>query len=133
MRIGNSSVSSIGGYASWSNISDGRYKKEIRENVPGLGFINKLAPVTYHLDVTGIKTFLGEDITGEETREGFKEKSAEEKALVENGVKEKESIVYTGFIAQEVETAAKEIGYDFSGVDNRKMKAACMVCGILNL
>ncbi|MEO6168681.1 MAG: tail fiber domain-containing protein [Chitinophagales bacterium] len=117
VRIGNSSVSSIGGYASWTNISDGRYKKEIRENVPGLEFINKLTPVTYHLDVTGIKTFLGEDITGEETREGFKEKSAEEKALGENGVKEKEQIVYTGFIAQDVETAAKEIGYDFSGVD----------------
>ena len=29
-------------------------------------------------------------------------------------------IVYTGFIAQEVEQAAKETGYDFSGVDAPK-------------
>ena len=29
----------------------------------------------------------------------------------------KEQILYTGFIAQEVETAAKELNYDFSGVD----------------
>jgi hypothetical protein len=29
----------------------------------------------------------------------------------------KSQIVYTGFIAQEVEQAAQETGYDFSGVD----------------
>ena len=29
----------------------------------------------------------------------------------------KQRIVYTGFIAQEVEKTAKELGYDFSGVD----------------
>lgn len=29
----------------------------------------------------------------------------------------KEKIVYTGFIAQEVESAAQKIGFEFSGVD----------------
>ena len=29
----------------------------------------------------------------------------------------REKIVYTGFVAQEVEAAARAIGYDFSGVD----------------
>ena len=33
---------------------------------------------------------------------------------------DKEQIRYTGFIAQEVEEAAKELGYDFSGVDAPK-------------
>jgi hypothetical protein len=32
----------------------------------------------------------------------------------------KEKIVYTGFIAQEVEAAAQSIGFDFSGVDAPK-------------
>jgi len=51
VRIGNSSITSIGGYANWTNISDGRVKKNIKENVPGLDFINKLKPVTYNLDL----------------------------------------------------------------------------------
>jgi hypothetical protein len=35
-------------------------------------------------------------------------------------VAEKNKIKYTGFIAQEVEKAANEVGYDFSGVDKPK-------------
>ncbi len=38
VRLGNSSVTSIGGYTNWSNISDGRVKKNIKQNVPGLAF-----------------------------------------------------------------------------------------------
>ena len=34
--------------------------------------------------------------------------------------KDKEKIVYTGFIAQDVEKAARELGFDFSGVDAAK-------------
>jgi hypothetical protein len=33
---------------------------------------------------------------------------------------EKEKIVYTGFIAQEVEATARSLGYDFSGIDSPK-------------
>ena len=51
VRIGDGSVTSIGGYANWTNISDGRVKKNIKQNVPGLSFINKLQPVTYNLDL----------------------------------------------------------------------------------
>src|SRR6478735_5940395 len=39
VRVGNSFVTSIGGYADWSTISDGRVKKNIKDNVPGLSFI----------------------------------------------------------------------------------------------
>ena len=36
---------------------------------------------------------------------------------MKKAIAEKESMVWTGFIAQEVETAAKATGFDFSGVD----------------
>jgi hypothetical protein len=118
VRLGNSSVTSIGGYANWTNISDGRYKKNIKENIPGLAFINKLRPVSYNLDIHGIEKFLhpedkrfdkmSPDVAG-------KSKTADEKAMAE-----KEKIVYTGFVAQEVEKSAKELNYDFSGVDAPK-------------
>ena len=32
-------------------------------------------------------------------------------------ISEKEKIIFSGFLAQEVEQAAKAIGYDFSGLD----------------
>src|SRR5204863_6379656 len=37
-----------------------------------------------------------------------------------NSKKLKEQTIYTGFIAQDVEKAAKELNYDFSGVDAAK-------------
>jgi hypothetical protein len=108
VRIGNSSVTSIGGYVNWSNLSDGRFKKNIKENVPGLEFINALKPITYTLDINGISKFLGEDVT-------VRNKQAS--AVDQQGKDEKSKIIYTGFIAQDVEAAANKIDYDFSGVD----------------
>lgn len=42
----------------------------------------------------------------------------------------KEQTNFTGFIAQDVEKAAKEINYDFSGVDAAKNdhEGTCTVC-----
>ena len=54
VRIGNSAVSSIGGYVSWSNLSDARMAKNIHNDVPGLNFINNLQPVTYNMDLNAI-------------------------------------------------------------------------------
>ena len=56
-RIGDASITSIGGYTTWSNLSDGRFKKNIQENVVGLDFILKLRPVTYNLDMDAIARF----------------------------------------------------------------------------
>lgn len=115
VRIGNSSVSSIGGYVSWTTVSDGRYKKKVTENVPGLSFINKLRPVTYHLDVTGLRTALGEDVSnGNEDPISGKAAPDEE---TKQSIDAKEKMLFTGFIAQEVEKAATDEGYDFDGVD----------------
>jgi hypothetical protein len=119
VRIGNASVTSIGGQVSWSTLSDGRYKKEVKDNVPGLTFITKLKPVTYHLDVNSIKNLLQEDRQQNSTLKKDAVNN-DERALTEKGVNEKTQILYTGFIAQDVEKTAKDIGYDFSGVDAPK-------------
>ena len=120
VRIGNSSITSIGGQVDWTTLSDGRYKKDIRENVPGLQFINKLKPVTYKINVAGIRNFVKEDAESAQNENESSGINSENKSLIETSIKEKEKIVYTGFVAQEVEKAAKEIGYDFSGVDAPK-------------
>ena len=109
VRIGNASTTSIGGYVGWSVLSDGRFKKNIQENVVGLEFINKLKAVTYNLDITGINSRLASSRT------------AGEKPVVDrSALAEKEKIIYSGFIAQDVEKAANETGYIFNGVDAPK-------------
>ena len=114
VRIGNSSVTSIGGYASWTNLSDKRAKKNIRADVPGLDFINRLQPVTYNLDLDAIDDLLKIDKT---KREGEEELPQELKDINKKAREAKEKQLQTGFIAQDVEAIAKSIGYDFSGVD----------------
>ncbi|MGB4845845.1 MAG: tail fiber domain-containing protein [Ferruginibacter sp.] len=107
-RIGNSSTTSTGGFTNWTNISDGRFKKNIQEDVKGLDFIMKLKPVTYQLDIQALSKKLNEH------------KSDTWNTDMQIAAIEKAKIIQSGFIAQDVETAAKELGYDFSGVDNPK-------------
>ena len=87
VTIGNSNVTGIRGHVSMSTFSDKRMKKNIKSNVPGLSFINKLQPITYNLDF-GSGTGSPQD-----------------------------NKLYTGLAAQDVESVAKSIGYNFSGVD----------------
>lgn len=114
-RIGNSSTTSIGGYTNWSNISDGRVKKNIKANVPGLSFINKLKAVTYNLDLD-----VADRITQNVTRKDKQGKAIAPLQQETNARNVKQQIVYTGFVAQDVEKVAKELNYDFSGVDAAK-------------
>ena len=107
-RFGNSATMSYGGWANWTDVSDGRYKKNIRANVPGLEFILRLEPVTYNLDVSAISRDLNEN------------QGKEWNIEMKNAIAEKEKMLQTGFIAQEVERIAREIGFDFSGVDAPK-------------
>ena len=100
VRVGNGSVTSIGGAVSWTNFSDERIKTNIKQDVPGLSFINLLKPVTYNVDL-------------KKEEQIFNRKDSIES-------KEKydiQKIKFTGFIAQEVEAAAKKINYNFSGID----------------
>jgi hypothetical protein len=117
VRIGNNYTTSIGGYTTWTNISDGRVKRNIRENVPGLNFINKLKPVTYNLDLDAADKIMAiaeeKGVDGKTTtRQLSKTDIAARQA--------KQQEVYTGFIAQDVEKAARELKYNFSGVDAAK-------------
>ena len=57
-RIGNSEVTSIGGYVGWTTLADKFFQKNIKNNVPGLDFINKLNPVTYQVSTDAIKQFI---------------------------------------------------------------------------
>ncbi|MBL0356940.1 MAG: tail fiber domain-containing protein [Chitinophagaceae bacterium] len=107
-RIGNAATNSIGGYANWSNISDGRYKKDVNENVPGIDFIMQLRPVTYHLNVSSLSKKLNEG----------RGRQLDKYSLL--AIADKEKILQTGFVAQEVEATANKMGYDFSGVDKPK-------------
>jgi nucleoside-triphosphatase THEP1 len=62
--------------------------------------------VTYQLDIAGLDSKLN-------TKGGPNELS--KKSVNKNG-----KTVFSGFIAQEVEQAARETGYDFSGIDKPK-------------
>jgi hypothetical protein len=101
VRIGNPSTTSIGGQVSWSTLSDGRFKKDLREDVSGLDFINKLRPVSYVVDKKAVDKFRG--IPDSITQQFHQSKSA--------------PIRETGFVAQEVEALVKKTGYVFSGVE----------------
>lgn len=107
-RIGNLATNSIGGTVGWSTLSDGRYKTDMKENVKGIDFIMKLRPLTYHLKLTALADRMDE-MAG---RKGGKKDATTRQVLAQ-----KELAIHTGFVAQEVEQAAKESGYEFSGVD----------------
>lgn len=106
VRIGNSNVTSIGGFANWTNVSDGRFKQNVADDVPGIAFINRLRPVTYQIDLDAVDRF-------------FEEHYNERDTLSARNL-HKEHLRVSGFIAQEVEAAAQATGYDFSGVDAPK-------------
>jgi hypothetical protein len=100
VRIGDPSVTSIGGQVNWTTFSDARIKNNIEENVKGLEFINLLRPVTYHYDITKEQELLGRKDSNNW-----------------QGKFDIEKIPFSGFIAQEVEEAARKVDYNFSGVD----------------
>jgi len=117
VRIGDEVVHSIGGQVGWTTFSDGRYKKNIKENVPGLAFVNSLRPVTYSVDVNSLNSYYSK---------GKKQTSSDlkESESLKRSADEASKIIQTGFVAQEVEAAANKLGYDFNGVDKPKNKEA---------
>jgi len=113
--IGNYTVTSVGGAVAWSTVSDGRAKKNIRTDVPGLDFINLLQPVTYNLDLDAMDNLLGIDKAKKDKLEEGMPQDLKDKN--EKAKKDKEAQVQTGFVAQDVEKTAKSISYNFSGVN----------------
>ncbi len=102
IEIGNTSITAIAGQVGFSTYSDARIKDNIREDVPGMSFIIKLRPVTYNLNIH---------------RENEMVYKGSNKEVADwEGKYDIEKIKMTGFLAQDVEQAAREAGYDFSGV-----------------
>jgi hypothetical protein len=118
MRVGNPATTSIGGPVGWSIVSDGRVKKNIKENIPGLSFITRLRPVTYNINTAAIESIQQARIS--EIAKTTKRPANTLSAQMLAAYNAKEKILYTGFVAQEVEQAAKNLNYDFNGVDAPK-------------
>jgi trimeric autotransporter adhesin len=129
-RFGNTATNSIGGYANWTNFSDGRYKKNMKEDVIGLDFIMRLRPLTYNLDVTAIQAHLHSTaqqppkpvvgVRGIRTQATATAAPRTADQHIQQAMAEREREVLSGFSAQEVENAAQSAGYTFSGVDRPK-------------
>jgi hypothetical protein len=80
-------------------------KQDIKDDVPGLAFITRLKPVTYHINLSKQKEIARANTNDEKDWEG------------KNDIEKRKM---TGFLAQDVEQAADEIGYNFSGVHTPK-------------
>jgi len=110
VRIGGTGVTVIEGQVNWSYPSDGRFKFNINENVKGLDFIKLLRPVVYNFDTKQFDEFLMKNMTD----------SARKERMGKQDYTESSRIRQSGFIAQEVEKAAIQSGYDFNGIHKPK-------------
>jgi len=105
IRFGNAAVTVVEGPVAYT-VSDGRFKNNISEkDVKGLEFIKLLRPVVYNFDSKKFQEFLIKNMP-----------DSIRKKYLENDFDPSTAIRQSGFIAQEVEKAAKEIGYNFNGV-----------------
>lgn len=102
VEIGNSSVTWIGGQVGWSTYSDERIKDNISDDVQGLAFITKLRPVTYTLNI--------------HRQKGMTQRNNQKEEIDWPGKFDIEKKKISGFLAQQVEEAAKASNYDFHGV-----------------
>ncbi len=130
--IGNTSITVIGGYSNWMNLSDKRYKKNIKKEKNHLDFILQLSPVSYQYNTFKIvkeqqqqkaiarnKTSYSNQesdntqISSREYEVALKNRNANELKAAE----QKDKIRYSGFLAQDVEKVANKVGYgEFSGI-----------------
>ena len=78
-------------------------------------FINSLRPVSYKVDINSLNEYYDKGKRHDSTYE-------EVKTSRKPSADEASKIVYNGFIAQEVEAAAKKLNYNFSGVDKPQTK-----------
>ena len=102
IMLGNTAITHIRAQvSSITAYSDRRFKTNIQENVSGLDFIMKLKPVTYNVRPTELHKIWG---TPDSLYNNIDFSAAE-------------NMTNIGFIAQDVEMAAKESGFNFPGID----------------
>ena len=121
VRIGDYNVTSIGGAVSWSTLSDGRFKRNIQEDIAGLEFIEKLRPVSYEIDQQKLQSFLKIEekekaVTQARVSQNPADQANQKVTPTSNKVKQT-SLRTIGFVAQEVAQLIEEKGYMFSGVE----------------
>ena len=107
MRLGNSAVTRIETQVGLTVVSDGRYKFNVTEEVKGLAFIKKLRPVIYQYNT---------QLMDKEWMKNEFDTMVKHNPQLLKDYEIASNIRYSGFIAQEVEQAAKESNYDFNGV-----------------
>jgi hypothetical protein len=89
--------------------SDARFKTNVKEDVSGLDFILKLKPVTYNVRPTELHKIWG-------TPDSLVQK-------IDHSQIEKQTQI--GFLAQDVEQAALESGFNFPGLMSLEMTMRC--------
>lgn len=109
IRIGDGNVTTVEG-TGWSLPSDGRFKTNVKNNVPGLDFIMGLRPVTYQFDVMAFNAHVDPDRFS-----NFDTLDTKNQEMLTSARRATERI-HTGFIAQEVEETAKKLHFNFNGV-----------------
>ncbi len=114
VMLGSYSTESVASYAEYTELSDKRFKKNISEVTHGLDFIMQLKPVTYNYDISALMKFYAGTEQPVHLQNDILRLKWQER--MRGAITRKESILYTGFLAQDVERAAQKIGYDFSGV-----------------
>ena len=106
IRLGSAAVTEVETQFAYTTVSDGRFKTDINEQeVKGLAFIKKLRPVVYNFDTKKFQQFLVHNMPADA-----------QKTYMDRDFSASTAIRQSGFIAQEVEKAAQEVGYGFSGV-----------------
>ena len=113
VRIGNTAISQIGGYAGWTELSDARIKRNIRESVPGLQFVNALRPVSYQVDYDHVAKMIGEDSQFDASGRVTPKEQPDFIIAARN---QKSRVRQSGLIAQEVSTLVEQQNIDFNGV-----------------
>ncbi|HKR03787.1 MAG TPA: tail fiber domain-containing protein [Bacteroidia bacterium] len=88
--------------------SDGRFKINVKENVSGLDFINRLRPVTYNMNTKALDAFMNSN------RPQQKDSSGKIITFPPGDFTASTNRIHSGFIAQEVEQAALASGFSSS-------------------
>lgn len=108
VRIGDGNVTVVESAAGSWTTSDGRFKNNITDDVKGLDFINLLKPVVYNFDVKKYEEHLMQNFT--DSMRSARMQSMSKSMLKTSAIRQ------SGFIAQDVEVAAKKAGYNFNGI-----------------
>ncbi|TAL58458.1 MAG: hypothetical protein EPN85_11585, partial [Bacteroidetes bacterium] len=124
-RFGDVNVNPVETQTAWTTVSDGRFKFNVKEEVAGLDFIKKLRPVMYQFDTKKFDAFLMQNNPD----------SIKNLRLRDTDYSASTNIIHAGFIAQEVQQAAKQCGFNAQNIvfapqnnhDNYSMNYAAVV------